>query len=53
MGMLHHRLANLPLVMGKVRPALKVWGLVTITGLLPTSKGEDLVKGASMARGGE
>jgi hypothetical protein len=50
--MLHHRLAKLPLVMGKVRPALKVWGLVTITGLLPTSKGEDLVKGASMARGG-
>jgi len=45
-GMLHHRPAKLPLGMAKVRPAtttcLKVGGLVTITGLLPTSKGEDL-----------
>jgi predicted methyltransferase len=40
--MLHHRPAKLPLVMGKVRSALKVGGLVTIPGLLPTSKGEDL-----------
>jgi hypothetical protein len=32
----------LPLVIGKVCLTLKVGGLITITGLLPTSKGEDL-----------
>ena len=46
MGMLHHRSAKIPLGMAKVRPAttasLKVRGLGTTTGLLLTSKGEDL-----------
>ena len=44
--MLHHRSAKIPLGMAKVRPAttasLKVRGLGTTTGLLLTSKGEDL-----------